>query len=90
MGAAHPKAGKTRRERGQCSGFYRMQLGKFEFTALNDGVVIYPTTRVPPTATPRQIESRLSESGLTDPVGMSYNAYLMGEPARACARSRRG
>ena len=55
-------------------GFYRMMLGDFEVTALNDGVVSYPVSRLLPTATLEQIKSGLSESGLTDPVGLSYNA----------------
>ena len=55
-------------------GFYRLMLGDFEITALNDGVVAYSTMRVLPTATPEQIKSGLSENALTDPVGMSYNA----------------
>lgn len=58
-------------------GFYRMMLGDFEVTALNDGVIWYPASRLLPTATPEQIESGLSESGLTDPVGLSYNAFLI-------------
>jgi glyoxylase-like metal-dependent hydrolase (beta-lactamase superfamily II) len=58
-------------------GFYRMMLGEFEVTALNDGVISYPTAKVLPTATPQQISSGLIESGLKDPVGMSYNAFLI-------------
>jgi glyoxylase-like metal-dependent hydrolase (beta-lactamase superfamily II) len=58
-------------------GFYRMMLGDFEVTALNDGVVSYPTARVLPTATVKQIRAGLSENSLTDPVGMSYNAFLI-------------
>jgi hypothetical protein len=58
-------------------GFYRMMLGDFEVTALNDGVVTYPTARVLPTATPQQIKKALAENSLTDPVGMSYNAFLI-------------
>jgi glyoxylase-like metal-dependent hydrolase (beta-lactamase superfamily II) len=58
-------------------GFYRMMLGEFEVTALNDGVVMYPTARVLPTATTEQIKNGLSENALTDPVGMSYNAFLI-------------
>jgi glyoxylase-like metal-dependent hydrolase (beta-lactamase superfamily II) len=58
-------------------GFYRMMLGEFEVTALNDGVIPYPTAQVLPTVTPRQIRSALFESGLKDPVGMSYNAFLI-------------
>lgn len=58
-------------------GFFRMMLGDFEITALNDGVVPYPTAQVLPTATPEQIKQSLVENGLTDPVGMSYNAFLI-------------
>lgn len=61
----------------QSPGFYRMMLGDFEVTALNDGVVAYPTAQVLPKATPQQIASGLYENGLTDPVGMSYNAFLI-------------
>jgi len=58
-------------------GFYRMMLGDFEVTALNDGVVAYPVKQIMPTATAAQIASGLSENGLTDPVGLSYNAFLI-------------
>ena len=58
-------------------GFYRMMLGDFEVTALNDGVVAYPVSRVLPTATAAQIKRGLLENGLTDPVGLSYNAFLI-------------
>jgi len=58
-------------------GFYRVMLGDFEITTLNDGVVAYATARVLPTATSEQIKSGLSEAALTDPVGMSYNAFLI-------------
>jgi glyoxylase-like metal-dependent hydrolase (beta-lactamase superfamily II) len=58
-------------------GYYRMMLGDFEVTALNDGVINYPTSQVLPTATPAQIKAGLGASGLKDPVGMSYNAFLI-------------
>jgi glyoxylase-like metal-dependent hydrolase (beta-lactamase superfamily II) len=58
-------------------GFYRMMLGNFEITALNDGVISYATSRVSPMATAAQIKEGLAESGLTDPVAMSYNAFLI-------------
>lgn len=54
-----------------------MMLGDFEVTALNDGVVPYSTQRVLPTQTPEQIKKSLFEAGLTDPAGMSYNAFLI-------------
>lgn len=57
-------------------GFYRMMLGDFEITALNDCVVAYPSATVTG-ATAEQIKSGLSEMRLTDPVEMSYNAFLI-------------
>jgi glyoxylase-like metal-dependent hydrolase (beta-lactamase superfamily II) len=58
-------------------GYYRMMLGNFEITALNDGVVAYPTSQALPTATPEQIHQGLSDMALSDPVDMSYSAYLI-------------
>jgi glyoxylase-like metal-dependent hydrolase (beta-lactamase superfamily II) len=66
----------------QAPGFYRMMLGDFEVTALNDGVVAYRTRRLLPTATALQIKEGLAENGVTDPVGMSYNAYLINTGAK--------
>src|SRR5581483_4892925 len=57
-------------------GFYRMMLGDFEITALNDCVVAYPSSTITG-ATPDQIRSGLAEMRLTDPVEMSYNAFLV-------------
>lgn len=58
-------------------GFYRMMLGDFEVTALNDGVVAYTVSHMLPTATATQIKSGLSDNGLADPVGVSYNGFLI-------------
>lgn len=63
-------------------GAFRMQLGDDEIIALNDGVVSYPTSRVLPSATPEAIARGLSANALTDPVGMSYNAFLVRTPTR--------
>jgi len=61
----------------QAPGFFRTMVGDFQVTALNDGVIPWPTKTVLPTATAEQIEKGLFETGLTDPVGMSYNAFLV-------------
>jgi glyoxylase-like metal-dependent hydrolase (beta-lactamase superfamily II) len=58
------------------AGFYRMMLGDFEITALNDGVVDY-SVKTLAGATAEQIKNGLGEMNLTDPVGMSYNALLI-------------
>jgi glyoxylase-like metal-dependent hydrolase (beta-lactamase superfamily II) len=61
----------------QAPGFYRMMLGDFEVTALNDGVIDYATAQVLPKATREQIKTGLTEYGVADPVGMSYNGFLI-------------
>ena len=61
----------------QAPGFYRMLLGDFEVTALNDGVVSYSTPQVLPDTAADQIAKSLHAAGLSDPVGMSYNAFLI-------------
>lgn len=61
----------------QSAGFYRVRVGDFEVTALNDGVVAYKTHDVLPTATSQQIEAFLTGDGLKDPIGMSYNGFLI-------------
>ena len=59
----------------QAPGFYRMMLGDFEITALNDGVVSMP--QVFPGVSTDEIHARLAERYLSDPVGMSFNAFLI-------------
>lgn len=63
-------------------GFFRLKLGDDEIVALNDGAVAYPTSRVLPTATPEAIARGLSANALTDPIGMSYDAFLVRTPTR--------
>jgi glyoxylase-like metal-dependent hydrolase (beta-lactamase superfamily II) len=52
-------------------------VGGLEVTALNDGVVAYATHDVLPTASAQQIAGYLRDNALTDPVGMSYNGFLI-------------
>ena len=66
----------------QHSGFFRLQLGDDEIVALNDGVVSYPISRVLPTATPEAIANGISSNGVSDPVAISYNAFLIRTPTR--------
>ena len=46
------------------------------------GVVSYPISRVLPTATPEAIANGISSNVVTDPVAMSYNAFLNRTPTR--------
>ena len=66
----------------QAPGFYRVMVGGLEVTALNDGVVPFRTHDVLPTATDRQISDFLRDNGLKEPVGMSYNAFLINTGAK--------
>ena len=63
-------------------GFFRMKLGDDEIVALNDGVVAYPVARVLPAAKPEAIARGLAANALTDPVGMSYDAFLLRTPTK--------
>ncbi len=62
-------------------GFYRMMLGDFEVTALNDGTFAMPADKLlkqPPAAT----EQALAHSFLTLPVETSVNGYLINTGAK--------
>jgi glyoxylase-like metal-dependent hydrolase (beta-lactamase superfamily II) len=75
--SAAPSSAQAPPAKAQAPGFYRMMLGDVEVVALNDGVIAYPSKLVLPTASPELIASSLHAAGLTDPVGMSYNAFLL-------------
>lgn len=74
--AAAPKAGF------QAPGYYRMTLGDFEVTALNDGTVGLPMTQLLTGTTPEASAQALARSFLKDPVETSVNAYLVNTGAR--------
>jgi glyoxylase-like metal-dependent hydrolase (beta-lactamase superfamily II) len=59
----------------QSPGYYRMKLGAFEITILNDGVVALPPRFVNVSA--EEVRHRLTETYLTDPYEMSFNAFLV-------------
>lgn len=61
--------------RTQAPGFYRMMLGDFEVTALNDGVVTMAV--IFPGMSSEEINARLADRYLTSPIGMSFNAFLV-------------
>ena len=77
LSCASPARAAAPMAKTQAPGFYRMMLGDFEITALNDGVVDYDTGQVLPGIAPEHIAKRLYAMGLSDPVGMSYNAFLI-------------
>jgi glyoxylase-like metal-dependent hydrolase (beta-lactamase superfamily II) len=71
---AHAEAPQVQ---GQAPGWYRMQLGAFEITALNDGTVSLPVDKLLTNARPATIESLLARSYLKAPVETSVNGYLV-------------
>lgn len=62
--------------KGQAPGWYRMQLGSFEVTALNDGTVDLPVDKLLIGPAPT-IASLLAKSYLKPPVETSVNGYLI-------------
>lgn len=63
--------------KGQAPGYYRMMLGDFEITALSDGMVALPMTKLLTNSTPARLERALARSYLKDLVETSVNGYLI-------------
>ncbi len=61
----------------QAPGYYRMMLGDFEVTALSDGTLGLPVTKLLTNTTPEKIKKALARADLTDPLETSVNAYLI-------------
>jgi len=74
FGAAHAGAPQAK---GQAPGWYRMTLGDFEITALNDGTVQLPVDKLLTNAPAPTIASLLARSYLKPPVETSVNGYLI-------------
>lgn len=62
---------------GQAPGWYRMTLGDFEITALNDGTVQLPVDKLLTNAKPGTITALLARAYLKAPVETSVNGYLI-------------
>ncbi len=63
--------------KGQAPGWYRMTLGDFEITALNDGTVNLPVDQLLTNTTAAQVISTLSKVYLGVPLETSVNGYLV-------------
>src|SRR5580658_2962445 len=61
----------------QAPGWYRMMLGDFEVTSLNDGTFPMDVDKVLSNVTPKQLDEDLSRSFLTKPVEESVNGFLI-------------
>jgi glyoxylase-like metal-dependent hydrolase (beta-lactamase superfamily II) len=61
----------------QTPGWYRMNLGDFEVTALSDGTVGLPVDKLLTRTTPAKVQKALAKSFLSLPLETSVNAYLI-------------
>jgi glyoxylase-like metal-dependent hydrolase (beta-lactamase superfamily II) len=61
----------------QAPGYYRMMLGDFEVTALSDGTVGLPVSKLLTNTTPAKVEKALARAYLAEPVETSVNGYLV-------------
>src|SRR5580658_2484720 len=61
----------------QAPGWYRMMLGDFEVTTLNDGTFPMDLAKLLSNITPKQLDEDLSRSFLTNPVEASVNGFLI-------------
>lgn len=63
--------------KGQAPGWYRMQLGSFEVTALSDGTVELPVDQLLQGAQPGQVQRALAHRYLGTPLETSVNGFLV-------------
>lgn len=63
-------------------GWYRMQLGSFEITALSDGTLDLPVDQLFPKVDPGRLRSLLARSYLAPTVSLSVNAFLVNTGTR--------
>jgi len=66
----------------QAPGYYRMMLGDFEVTALNDGTVDLPMDKLLTGAKPGQVLRALQHAYLGTPLETSVNGYLINTGAK--------
>ena len=63
--------------RTQAPGFYRLMLGSFEITALNDGTIDFPMDQLLLNAKPGEVEAAFKTAYLRLPAETSVNAFLI-------------
>ena len=72
-----PARAEAPQQKSQAPGYYRLALGTFEVTALNDGTVDLPVDKLLTGAKPGQVEKALSRAYLKSPLETSVNAFLV-------------
>jgi glyoxylase-like metal-dependent hydrolase (beta-lactamase superfamily II) len=63
--------------KGQAPGWFRMMLGDFEVTAINDGTLDLPADKLLAGTTPAKVEAALAKQYLKSPVETSVNCFLI-------------
>ncbi len=63
-------------------GFYRLMVGAFEVTALNDGTRPLAAAKILTNTQPAEVEKALDAAFLKDPVETSFNAFLVNTGAK--------
>jgi glyoxylase-like metal-dependent hydrolase (beta-lactamase superfamily II) len=61
----------------QAPGYYRIMLGDFEVTALNDGTVKMDTGKILKDVKPEHLQKALAHAFLKDPFEWSFNGFLI-------------
>lgn len=73
----HPADAAAPMVKASAPGFYRIMLGSFEITALNDGTGNMPVDELLTNTTPSRVHRALAREYLQSPVETSDNAYLV-------------
>jgi glyoxylase-like metal-dependent hydrolase (beta-lactamase superfamily II) len=58
-------------------GYFRMMLGDFEITALNDGTTSLPVDKLLTNIKPEEVAAHLTKAHFTPPVETSFNGFLI-------------
>ena len=66
----------------QAPGYYRMKLGEFEITALTDGTLLMPVSKMLTNVSPQELQQALAHSFLKEPVPTSVNGFLVNTGAK--------
>lgn len=74
--SAHAQAPQAKLSQAQ-AGYYRMQLGDVEITALSDGTVAIPAASLLTHTRTGEVEKRLADAYQSTSVNTSINAYLV-------------
>jgi hypothetical protein len=75
---------KVRASDRDAAGYYRMQIGAFEITALSDGSspLPFPAKQMLVNVTPDEVAATLKDSFPEDPVETSINGFLVNTGTR--------